>query len=293
MKLAALLSFTSLSLVSGATRTFTPPKDAFNNPVFMTAAKFNGGTTSELVVCPSGDCTSGQTIKVSVDSLKITDESGSELETFTISSAEWSEIIKETDGGLDVSTTTYTATLQDSETVTFTAKIFHAPGTTKITAIRSASVRAGAVKFSVRFPTWPSSDAPVSGQKLKLVLKLEGKTSTGTSPELSIGYSEDVLDTRVVSLGEGMFMDVPSKARFDEGDSDTDISQVVAGSAKTLELSFPAFIEGWYDSVIRSTDPSAAKPAPVVFKAPNDADGEPIVLTAANFVKGQAGKLVF
>lgn len=287
---ACALSVACAALVS-ADKGFRPPTAASNSAInvtintnvtgangaldkfkkIKTAANF-GKAGGKIEVCPSGDCTSGQSIGLSLNRLEEVDASGHlavKAENFNaVDSGDWGDFVQHEVNGVAISSTSYTATLEVKErgvvigtpVLNLTASIYAANGTT-MNGNQSVSVPAGGLKFTLAISDWPFR-ATTDTLRFALLVKAKGN---GTNPK-ALGRPEKkklngTATAKIdrVDFGEGMFMDAPSLAVLDGVSVDINASvETTASGGVEYVWVFPSFTRTlFYDPVVSSSDASA------------------------------------
>ncbi|RLN51053.1 hypothetical protein BBJ28_00010665 [Nothophytophthora sp. Chile5] len=165
---------------------FTPPGHSgtaggTQNDHAQTAANF-GRDGAKMEVCPSGDCTNGQFMRLTMSSIKEADVNGSvvqSVETFNKTTSDWSEMVTSLINGVNVSSTSYVTTLTvgtDAEvSFNLTASIF-ASNTTVAYGNQTITVPVGGLKFTLDLSTWPFASVD---NTLTVAVKMESKGKGG------------------------------------------------------------------------------------------------------------------
>ncbi|GAB9474393.1 hypothetical protein Gpo141_00011521 [Globisporangium polare] len=281
-RLAVLLGL--LCPLAGASaasdRSFKPPAsdstsaaDApFKN--IKTAVNF-GATGAKLDVWPSGDCTAGQVVSLSLSRLEEINPSGSIVATtLDLGSADgqWSELTVQNLNGVTAMATTFNATLlfvskDGTRTDAFpvlsmTAAIFSA-NATATNGNQSVSVPAGGVKFTVAMSGWPFQDA-ANSLRFAVAMKARGKGEAPADLAIPQQKKKNGTEARVnrLDFGEGMFMDAPSNAVLDGVDANITATIETTGTLTEYVWVFPSFTNTlYYDPVVSSDDASTSETA--------------------------------
>ncbi|TYZ66749.1 hypothetical protein PybrP1_001930 [[Pythium] brassicae (nom. inval.)] len=259
-----------------------------------TVANF-GKSGAKMEVCPSGDCTNGQSINLALSRLEEYTASGQlavKAENFNTADAiDWSDFVQSEVNGVAVSSTSYLAKLDIKDkgavigtvALNVTASIFAANGTT-MNGNQSVPVPVGGLKFTLAISDWPFR-ATTDSLRFALTLKAKAKAD-GTNPKAlaqpekkKLNGTAAVAKIDRVDFGEGMFMDAPSVAVLDGVSTDITAS-VEAGAGGVVEYVwvFPSFKKTlFYDPVVGSTDVSAQTTTDTTATTPTTA---PVATTA-------------
>ncbi|TMW68289.1 hypothetical protein Poli38472_005757 [Pythium oligandrum] len=296
MKLLSLLPVTtvvSLALVAvSADQSFTSSVDGVK-----TAATFVT-TSAGIQFCPTGDCSTGQSVTLLLSRLAELKSGTSVRDVTDINTADgnadWTAPAADKVGSVDVSKTSFVATFApdstkpDSKaTATITAMVFLAAGSVTNGAT-TISVPAGAIKFSAEVDSWPFNDDSTT---FALEMTASGKNAAGTSlaaPTIALKDGDD--KTKVVTFGEGLFMDVPLTGVVDTTDPATvtaDITDIADGSSKIVWTFDKFSTKVTYDPVLRFVQPSTSTDTDA-FEPPKDDKGKQKIKTSAKFGKSGA-----
>lgn len=255
-----------------------------------TVANF-GKTGAKMEVCPSGDCTNGQSISLALSRLEEYSASGQltvKGENFnTADSSDWSDLVQSDVNGVAVLSTSYVAKLNIKDkgavigtaALNLTASIFAANGTT-MNGNQSVPVPLGGLKFTLAIADWPfraATDSLRFALSLKAKAKMNGTSSKALGPpekkKLNGTAASAVAKIDRVDFGEGMFLDAPSVAVLDGVSTDITASvETGAGDIVEYVWVFPSFKKTlFYDPVVGSTDVSAQIAADTTATAPTSA----------------------
>ncbi|KAH7472385.1 uncharacterized protein KRP23_9379 [Phytophthora ramorum] len=215
---------------------------------------------AKMQVCPTGDCSNGKFMRLTVLSLTELTSTGAEVaknkaNNFTATS-DWTDIVTVMVGGVNVSSTTFVSKLTvGSTSVAFnlTASIPQANWTVTYGS-QAFIVPAGALKFTVDVGKWPFD---TTTNTLALALKLDAKGPNGKA----VGRPEKKAKTQGtkgnstidrVDMGESMFMDAPSIVFIDGKEANVTNSSVIqVGSDSAFQWVFPHFLDTLhYDPVV-------------------------------------------
>ncbi|GMF32872.1 unnamed protein product [Phytophthora lilii] len=245
-----------------AKKNFTPPdhESGHGKGHITTAANFDA-KGANMEVCPSGDCKNGKFMRLEVTSLTEVDAEGAEVEdkkitVFNPGNSDWLEIVTEEVNGVNVSSSTFVATLEVGDAdVTFnlTASIYQGNATVEYGS-QEITVPAGALKFTVDIAGWPFA---ADDNNLALVVSLDAKgpksKALGKPKKNAKGKAGADPEVERVDLGDSMFMDVPGIAIID-GDVEKALvnSSVIDAAGDTaFEWVFPSFTQTLhYDPVL-------------------------------------------
>ncbi|TMW65865.1 hypothetical protein Poli38472_003630 [Pythium oligandrum] len=271
------------------TKTFSAPKDKDGKQKIKTGAKF-GKSGAKIDLCPSGDCINGQVITLAMSRLQEFDATGTSVakaDNFNKGTNAWTPVETIMINGVSASVTTFAGDIDvGSSTAKFnlTTVIFESTSWA-MNGAQNLTIPAGALKFSIAIQNWPFATGTTDHYlKFAVTLKAKSKNSTTTlgAPKQTKGNATFARDT--VDMGEGMYMDAPTKAVID--DMDTDISAAVEISGNLVEYvwRFPQFTELYYDPVVGSTDADAT-PADATAPSPS---GASMAMVASSLVAGVA-----
>ncbi|RLN78340.1 hypothetical protein BBJ28_00000514 [Nothophytophthora sp. Chile5] len=289
-----LAYFLVQALAVSADMKFTPPGHSVMaggtpNDRAQTAANF-GKDGAKMEVCPSGDCTNGQFMRLTMSSIKEVGIDGSvvqSVETFNKTTSDWSEMVTSFINGVNVSSTSYVTTLTvgaDAEvSFNLTASIF-ASNTTVAYGNQTVAVPVGGLKFTLDFSTWPFASAD---NTLTVAVKMESKGKGGKAGKPTkkphgngSGNSTHTAIERV-DMGNGMFMDAPTTVIVD-GVEATVVNSSVVASVGGVEFQwvFPHFESTLhYDPVLgedsNSTSGSGSSSDTVLISATDDSTSAP------------------
>ncbi|TMW65866.1 hypothetical protein Poli38472_003631 [Pythium oligandrum] len=298
MKLSSVLSTVGLlcfALVNAAdvpppppeNRTFEAPRDKDGRRKIKTGAQF-GKTGARIDVCPSGDCTNGQMISLSVSRIEEFKKDGTKVvtaDTTNKGANAWLPIETTTINGVSAAVTSFAGDIVvNSKTAKFNLSTIIFESTSwAMNGQQNLTVPAGALKFSVSISSWPFAEGAADNY-LQFAVKLKAKSKNNSTalgpPERRKGNATHPRDT--VDMGEGMYMDAPTNAVIDG--TDTSISAEINSHHDVVEYvwKFPQFKTGiYYDPVVGTTDASASVTT-------DSSSGVSVAMVASSLIAGLA-----
>jgi hypothetical protein len=295
MKLFSILSTVGVlcvTLVGAADTTTDTGTKTFaardGNRRIKTGAKF-GKSGAQVDLCPSGDCTNGQVITLKMSRLEefdSTDTSVIKASNFNKGTNDWTTVTTMLINNVSTSVTSFAGDIPvgSSSTAKFNLTTFIYDNTTwSMNGQQNLTIPAGALKFTLSIKGWPFA-ANTNYLKFGVTLKAKSKNATTLdAPKQRKGNSTVLQDT--VDMGQGMYMDAPTKAVIDDVDKTISAEIETVGNSVEYVWKFPYFKTSLlYDPVVGSTDADAVV-ADTTTPAPS---GASIAMVASSLVAGVA-----
>ncbi|KAG6584726.1 Multidrug resistance-associated protein 1 [Phytophthora cinnamomi] len=253
-----------------AKRDFTPPDHGSGSGKrdhVKTSANFDDAG-AKMEVCPTGDCSKGKFMRLTVTSLGELDSTGKDvsnktltLTDFNTTDASWTNITTVLIDGVNISSTSYVSTFtvgEDSVLFNLTASIPEANATLTYGS-QTITVPAGALKFTVDITGWKFENTDNS---LALAISLDAKGPNGKKlgkPEKKPkGHGPNSTIERV-DMGDSMFMDAPTIVILDDKETNVTNSSVVEDKdGVSFQWVFPSFQTSLHYDPVLGDDSSSS-----------------------------------